>query len=115
VGRAHTIGPDALSRSPQPLKVETVDEELELKDAAMTVNLYRIDGSAHADTLLMAYFPRERVLVEADVYTPGGAVAPYAANLLENIRKRKLRVDTIVPLHGANVPFSQLVAAAEGK
>ena len=41
----------------------------------------------------MAYFPKERILVEADVYSPGAAVQPYAANLLENIKKRNLRVD----------------------
>ena len=34
---------------------------------------------------------------------------PYAANLLENITKRNLRVDRIVPLHGTIAPFSDLV------
>ena len=115
VGRSHTIVPDALAKNPKPLKVETVDEELELKDARMTVNLYRIAGSAHADTLLMAYFPRERLIVEADVYSPGGAIAPYAANLLENIKKRNLRVDRIVPIHGTIAPFAELTKAALGK
>ena len=106
--RPHTIVPDALSKNPKPLKIETVDEELELKDATQTLELYHIAGSPHADTLLMAYFPRERILVEADVFTPGAAVAPYAANLMENITKRKLRVDTIVPIHGTIAPFSDL-------
>jgi glyoxylase-like metal-dependent hydrolase (beta-lactamase superfamily II) len=111
IGRSHTIVPDALAKNPTPLKIETVDEEGVLEDAAMTVNLYRIAGNAHADTLLMAYFPRERLLVEADVYTPAAAVQPYAANLLENIKKRNLRVDRIVPIHGTVVPFSELVKA----
>ena len=62
VGRSHTIVPDALARNPKPLKIETVDEELALKDAAMTVNLYHIAGSSHADTLLMAYFPENGFL-----------------------------------------------------
>ncbi len=109
VRRSHTIAPDAFAKSVKPLKIDAVDEEMVLQDAAMTVNLYHIDGSAHADTLLMAYFPRERILVEADVYSPAAAVHPYAANLLENIRKRNLRVDRIVPIHGTIVPFSELV------
>jgi glyoxylase-like metal-dependent hydrolase (beta-lactamase superfamily II) len=109
VGRAHTIVPDALTNNPKPLKLETVDEEMVLKDKTMTVNLYHIAGSPHADTLLMAYFPRERVLVEADVYSPAAAVHPYAANLLENVRKRNLRVDRIVPLHGTPVAFDSLL------
>ena len=109
IGRAHTIAPDALAKNPKPLKIETVDEEMELKDGTRTVNLYHIAGSPHADTLLMAYFPRERLLVEADVYSPASAVQPYAANLLENVRKRNLKVDRIVPIHGAIVPFSELL------
>jgi glyoxylase-like metal-dependent hydrolase (beta-lactamase superfamily II) len=107
-GRPHTIVPDALSKNAKPLKFQAVDEELELKDATQTVELYHIAGSPHADTLLMAYFPRERILVEADVFTPGAAVAPYAGNLMENITKRKLRVDKIVPIHGTIAPFADL-------
>ena len=107
--RPHATVPDALVKNPKPVNVEGVDGERALMDKTMTVNLYTIDGNPHADTLLMAYFPRERLLVEADVFTPGAAVAPYAPNLLENIRKRNLRVDRIVPLHGKVVPFSELV------
>jgi hypothetical protein len=58
--------------------------------------------------MLMAYFRQERLLVQADAFTPGGAVAPYAANLLENVQRRKLRVDRIVPLHGQPAPFAEL-------
>lgn len=108
-GRPHTIAPDALARNPKPAKIETVDNERILKDDTMTVALYPIAGSPHADTLLMAYFPRERLLVQADVYNPGAALQPYAANLLENVKKRNLRVDRIVPIHGTIVPFTELV------
>jgi glyoxylase-like metal-dependent hydrolase (beta-lactamase superfamily II) len=113
VARAHTIVPDALAKNPKPLKIETVDEELELKDATRTVNLYRVAGSPHADTLLIAYFPKERILVLGDVYTPGAALTPYAPNLMENITKRNLRVDRIVPLHGMIGPFGDLVKVAQ--
>jgi glyoxylase-like metal-dependent hydrolase (beta-lactamase superfamily II) len=112
VGRAHTIAPDALAKSPKPLKVETVDDELVLKDAARTVYLYAVNGNPHADTLLMAYFPQEKILVEVDAFTPGAAAQPYAPNLLENVTKRNLKVDRVVPLHGAIAPFSELVKAA---
>jgi glyoxylase-like metal-dependent hydrolase (beta-lactamase superfamily II) len=107
--RPHLIVPDALARTPKPLKVVTVDEELELKDRAMTMKLYHVAGNPHADTLLMAYFPRERILVEVDAFTPAAAVQPYAANLRENISRRGLKVDRIVPLHGAIVPYGELL------
>jgi glyoxylase-like metal-dependent hydrolase (beta-lactamase superfamily II) len=107
--RPHTIAPDALARSPKPLKLVAVDEELTLNDSGMTVNLYHVAGNPHADTLLMAHFPRERILVEVDAFTPGSAVQPYAANLRENITRHGLKVDRIVPLHGTIVPYSELL------
>jgi glyoxylase-like metal-dependent hydrolase (beta-lactamase superfamily II) len=110
--RPHTIVPDALAKNPKPAMVEAVDGERVLTDGTMTVNLYAIEGNPHADTFLIAYFPKERILVEADMFTPGAAVMPYVPNLYENIRKRNLRVDRVVPLHGTVVPFSELVKAA---
>jgi glyoxylase-like metal-dependent hydrolase (beta-lactamase superfamily II) len=109
IKRPHTIVPDALAKNPKPLKLEVVDEGMELADSSMTVQLYRIDGNPHGDAMLMAYLPKERILVEVDAFSPGAAVQPYAANLLENITKRNLRVDRIVPLHGTIAPFSDLV------
>jgi glyoxylase-like metal-dependent hydrolase (beta-lactamase superfamily II) len=111
-GRSHTIAPDALAKNPKPVKpvkVESVDGDLVIKDDTMTMTLYHVAGSGHGDAILMAYFPRERLLVEADVYSPGSAVQSYAANLLENITKRNLRVDRIVPIHGKVVPYDDLM------
>ena len=80
--------------------VETVDGEREYKDQTMTVVLYHVEGNPHSETMLMAYIPSARVLVQVDAFGLGSPVNPYAANLLDNIQKRKLRVDHIVPLHG---------------
>jgi glyoxylase-like metal-dependent hydrolase (beta-lactamase superfamily II) len=115
MARPHTIVPDALAKSPKPLKIEVVDQDMELKDATRTVNVYRIAGSPHATTLLMAYFPKERILVEADVYTPGAALAPYAPNLMDNIKQRSLRIDRFVPLHGAIGSYNDFVKVVQAK
>ena len=48
----------------------------------------------------MAYLPRERILIEADAYSPTSREAPFAEVLLQNIEDRGLQVDTILPLHG---------------
>ena len=108
VARAHSIAPDALAKNKKPLKLEVVDDMQAIRDDTMEVDLFHIIGSPHAATLLMAYFPRQRILVEADVYSPGSAVQPYAANLLENLRQRRLAVDRIVPIHGTIAPFAEL-------
>jgi glyoxylase-like metal-dependent hydrolase (beta-lactamase superfamily II) len=107
--RPHTLAPDLLTRNATRLVVETVDGEMEIKEGPQTVVLYHVAGNPHSDTMLMAYIPRDRLIIQVDAYSPGPAVQPYAANLLENIQKRKLRVDKIVPLHGAIAPFADLV------
>jgi glyoxylase-like metal-dependent hydrolase (beta-lactamase superfamily II) len=109
--RPHTLQPDTLAKNASRLEIETVDEEREIKDAAMTVQLFHLAGNPHSDTMLMAYVPALRVLVEVDAFSPGAAVNPYAANLLEHVTRRNLKVDRIVPLHGAIVPFGELVKA----
>jgi glyoxylase-like metal-dependent hydrolase (beta-lactamase superfamily II) len=113
--RPHTLQPDALAKNASRLNIVTVDGEREVKDQAMTVMLYHVAGNPHSDTMLMAYIPRDRVLIEADAFSPGAQVNPYSANLLENIQKRNLRVEKIVPLHGAIAPFAELVKVSGGK
>ena len=107
--RGHTISPDALAKNPKPAKITPVDGEMTLGDASRTMTLYHVEGNPHTDTMLMAYLPRERLLGDVDAYSPGSAVQPYEANLIENITRRKLKVDRIVPLHGTVVPYSELL------
>jgi hypothetical protein len=64
--------------------------------------------------MLMAFLPRERLLVEVDLFSPGSAAQPYAASLLDAVRTRHLAVDRIVPLHGTIATFGDLVKAAAG-
>jgi glyoxylase-like metal-dependent hydrolase (beta-lactamase superfamily II) len=107
--RSHALQPDALVKNPKPVKVETVGDGVVYRDDTMAMTLYHVEGSGHGDAILMAYLPRERLVIEVDVYAPGGAVQPYAANFLENIRTRNLRVDRIVPLHGRVGTYQELV------
>lgn len=107
-GRPHTIQPDTLAKNPTRLVVETVDDQREIKDQTQIVYLFHVAGNPHSDTMLMVYIPRDRILIEVDAFGAGSAVNPYAANLLENIQKRKLRVDRIVPLHGPIVKMAEL-------
>jgi glyoxylase-like metal-dependent hydrolase (beta-lactamase superfamily II) len=115
IKRPHSRQPDALQRNPRPLTVRGVKDALTLRDAAMTMVLYPLAGNPHGDTLLMAYLPGSRVVIQADAYSPGGSYHPYAANVLDTIRAQKLAVERIVPLHGGIAPFADLVIAATAK
>ena len=74
-----------------------------------------IAGNTHAGGLLMVYLPREKVLVQADTYTPPAPnvappmpPSPFSVNLADNVTRRGLSVDTILPLHGRMVPMTEL-------
>jgi glyoxylase-like metal-dependent hydrolase (beta-lactamase superfamily II) len=106
--RPRTIQPDALAKSGRIATIEGVGEVRTISDGTMTVALYPL-SSSHSETMLIAYFPQQRLVAQADQYTPAAAVQMYAASFLEELKKRQLRVDRIVPMHGAVAPYSQLV------
>ena len=112
--RPHTLRPDALARTPQELSLELVGNDVyELTDGRRTMQIARIRLDLHADAMLVAYLPRERILIEADAYTPNTRVAPFAGALLEAINELEWRVDRIVPLHGEVVDMAMLQETVE--
>ncbi len=113
VKRPHTRVPDALAKNPKPLKLETVTDEKVMTDGTMTVHLSSIPGE-HSETMLMAYLPKERALVVIDLYEPGEPQNMFLARFVEDLKKRNLRVDRIVPLHGKITPYAQMVKDATG-
>jgi hypothetical protein len=91
-----------------------------LSDGTQTLELYRLQGTNHAETMLIGYVPGAKVLIEADVYTPGPANAPpgpvskESVNLLDQIKRLNLDVQQITPLHGRLVTIGDLRAATGG-
>jgi len=123
-----TLEPDLLSKHPptefaEGYQFETVDIKHTLSDGTRNLDLYYVQGSPHAEGMLMAYLPRERILIEADVFTPPAQGAappatptPASLNLYNNVKAYKLDVSTIAPLHGRVVPwgdFLKFVAKTE--
>jgi glyoxylase-like metal-dependent hydrolase (beta-lactamase superfamily II) len=104
----HTIQPDRLAGSHRRLELQAVGDEGQLTDGLRTIELHRMTGFDHTDDMLLVYLPKERILAEADAYTPPetpttpliAPKVPYAAALYENIRRLKLDVGTIAPFHG---------------
>ena len=110
-----TVRPDHLAKSGQKGVVEGVRDKRVLSDGARTVEIHHIAGNAHDDGLLMAYLPKEKLLVEVDVFTPPPASAPpparplnFTVNLAENLKRLGLTPDLLLPLHGRIVPVADL-------
>lgn len=60
----------------------------------------------HSADMLMAYLPKEKILINADLYSPPAPGAPLPVptaamkTLYQNMRKQKLDVTEHVPIHG---------------
>jgi glyoxylase-like metal-dependent hydrolase (beta-lactamase superfamily II) len=113
-----TVSPDKLAQSGKKASIETVSDKHVLQDETRTLEIYHIKGNPHHDGLILVYLPKEKLLIEADAYTPPAPNAPYPAqanpfsvNLHDNIGGLKLEVDRILPLHGRIVPLTELLKA----
>ena len=112
----HTRPPDELEkRRSQGMawKGEFYEGKHILAEGNQALELYVVEGSPHAEPIVLAYVPNVRALFQSDLWFPGtgGAGSPAARHLLESVRKLNLRVDTNVGGHGGVAPFSELVAA----
>lgn len=107
---ARTINPDRLAQSKKAPVFETFTDKHVLTDGKRAIEIYPILGSGHNDAFALVYLPAEKILIEADAYTPPAANAPapsapnpYSINLYENIQRLKLDVRQIAALHGPGV------------
>ena len=70
---------------------------------------------AHVAGMLMAYLPAERIAFEADLFDthepPPAAPTAAMRSFFNQVRRMKLDVATIAPVHGAPVPWSTFVSA----
>jgi glyoxylase-like metal-dependent hydrolase (beta-lactamase superfamily II) len=110
-----TVSPDHLARTGKKGAVEGIRERQALSDGTREVEIHHIAGNAHHDGMLMVYLPKERLLIQADAFTPGPANAPpptpphpFSVNLADNITRLGLNVDQVLPLHGRIVPLAEL-------
>lgn len=106
----HTLNPDKLEQSKKKANIVTFGDKKVMSDATRTLELYLIKDNAHDDGIIMAFLPKEKILVEADLYTPpapnapapaaNAPVNPNALALLTDLETLRLDFDTILPLHG---------------
>lgn len=115
---ARTLAPDQLSQAKKKANIETMTDKRVLTDGSRTMELHLIKGNTHNDGIIMAYLPKEKILIEADVYSPAAPNAPppatpnpFSVNLYDNIQRLKLDVNQIVPIHGRLVTLADLLKA----
>ncbi len=111
------VAPDRLAASGQTARITPVNGQVALADSLRRVEIHEMQGSVHAQGFLMVWLPKERLLIQADAYTPGPPGSPpppvpnaNQVNLVQNIERLKLDVDRILPLHSRVVPLGELLA-----
>ena len=109
-----TIDPDALTRNPQPLKMETIEGgKRVLTDGATTVEIYDIGSGPHTEEMLVAYLPKEKIIFQGDLLNRPSNGDPAIANdttahFLKWLDAKKLAVDRIAGVHGPDSTMEEL-------
>jgi len=113
-----TLQPDMVSLWPptelfEGYNIETVRENYVITDGTRIMQAYYVHPLRHAEGMLMAYLPKEKLVIEADLFdtdAPSPAT-PTAANrsFYNEVQMLKLDVSRIVPIHGRPVPWADFV------
>ncbi len=112
------IAPDHMAKSGKSPRIVGYSGKHVISDGRRTIEVHEIQGSIHAQGFNLVWLPKERLLVQADAYTPGPPNSPPPpvpnanhVNLVQNIERLGLDVDRILPLHSRVVPMSELLVA----
>ena len=127
--RPWTLDPDRMALAPpeevaEGYTFESVGQKYVLTDGTKVMEIYNVQGLAHAQGMLMAYLPQEKIVVEADLFTPPApnaplptTITPASRTFYNNVQRLELDVTTIVPIHGRRVypwaDFASIVNGAE--
>jgi glyoxylase-like metal-dependent hydrolase (beta-lactamase superfamily II) len=103
---------------PGTLELQTFTDRYTISDGNQIIELYHVDGLNHSDNMAIAYLPKEKIVINADLYSPppaGGNLANVSNNavvLYRNLKRLKLDVATHVPIHGnpgSHADFERIV------
>jgi glyoxylase-like metal-dependent hydrolase (beta-lactamase superfamily II) len=125
-----TLSPDKLSQfpfaptGPGTLALQTFSDRYTISDGQKTIELLHIEGLNHSDNMLVAWLPQDKILINADMYSPPpeGGNLPFVNNnavvFFNNIKRLKLDVAKHVPIHGNPGPqadFERIVGPVAAK
>ena len=115
-----TVKPDIVSRWP-PTEVsegynyEAVQENYVITDNQRILRVYYVQPLQHVEGMLMAYLPAERIAFQADLSTRTNRRERRSCRrcvvLLHQVKRMKLAIETLAPVHGKPVPWSTFESA----
>jgi glyoxylase-like metal-dependent hydrolase (beta-lactamase superfamily II) len=110
------IAPDLLAQAGNPApRIVGVSGQTALNDSMRRIEIHEMQGSVHAQGFMLVWLPAEKLLIEADAYTPGPPNSPPPAvpngnqvNLVQNFERLGLAPERILPLHGRVATSAEL-------
>ena len=112
---ARTLKPDMVSIWPptelaEGYYYETVRENYTIEEAGRVMRLYYVNPIQHAEGMLMAYLPKEKLLIESDIVNTNNPLPAMPTRdqqmFFTEVNRLKLDVEQIVPIHGKPNPWS---------
>jgi glyoxylase-like metal-dependent hydrolase (beta-lactamase superfamily II) len=113
--RPRMVAPDRLSMAPRQVHYVLVKEGYKLTDGEQEMDIYHADQLEHAEDMLLVYFPKLKLVYEADLYNPVPAGAPQPpvsaqnVNFLYNMERLGIQPETIVSTHTGVHPMSDFL------
>ena len=112
-----TINPDRLARSGRKPAFEGLVGNRTLTDGSREVVIYHYPNNHNAG-MLMVFLPKEKILIEADSYTPPPPNEPpgglqFLVQFHDSLERLGIDVDQVVPIHGRTVTFEEVRRAVE--
>jgi glyoxylase-like metal-dependent hydrolase (beta-lactamase superfamily II) len=114
-----TIAPDRLAKSGRTPVFEGIVGSRTLRDDTREMVIYHYAGNMHNAGMLMVFLPKERILIEADSFTPANSAneppagIPNLVQFLDAVERLRLDVQQILPIHGRLTTLDEARAATE--
>jgi glyoxylase-like metal-dependent hydrolase (beta-lactamase superfamily II) len=102
-----TLLNDTLAKNPKKARVEAVTDKKVYSDGSKTVEFYHVSPVPHSNGLMVAYFPKEKILFQGDfsLPAPGQPGNDHVKALVPALEKIKVTDFTrYINVHTSNAP-----------
>jgi glyoxylase-like metal-dependent hydrolase (beta-lactamase superfamily II) len=102
-----TLLNDTLAKNPKKARIEAVSDKKVYSDGSKTVEFYHVSPVPHSNGLMVAYFPKEKILFQGDfsLPAPGQPGNDHVKALVPALEKIKVTDFTrYINVHASNAP-----------
>ena len=101
-----TLLNDTLARNPRKVRIEGVSEKKVYSDGARIVEMYHVAPVPHSNGLMVAYFPREKILFQGDFSLPavGQPANDHVKALVPVLERLEIDFERYINVHAPAVP-----------